>query len=101
MTNDVTGDVTGTDEPARDWQDGEADVLAEELDELMDEIRGRVEQLLDDLDEAVERAGVIAPMLLTENLAAAAKTEEVAGRLANLRLRWEIDWRAVPDLPSS
>lgn len=94
MANDVT-------ETTQDREDSEADVLAEELDELMDEIRGRVEQLLGDIDEAVERAGVIAPMLLEDCPAAAAKTEEVAGKLANLRLRWEIDWRAVPDLPVS
>lgn len=101
MTNDVTDDLTGTDEPVEDWEGSEVEVLAEELDALMDEIRSRVEQLLDDIDEAVERAGVIGPMLLEERPAAAAQTEQVAGRLANLRLRWEIEWRAVPDLPSS
>lgn len=78
----VTREAT---EAAEDWDDTEVGGLAEELTELLEEVRGRVDELLSDFTEAVDLANAIASLLRQDSPADAAKTEKVARDLANLR----------------
>lgn len=66
---------------------------------LLEGIGATIGELLDDMEETCDLAIAVASEVRGAYPADAAKTTEIARRLAKIRTGLDMDWRAVPDLP--